>query len=209
MSTEGILLIGAGGHARVVYDALRASGSEVWVLVRDDRPPADLRFVDCEVRSPIEFSLGEPQHVHVAIGQNHIRLRYAKMALAHSKVLLTVLHPRSTIAQTTLVGAGTFVGAGAIIAPGSTIGTGTIINHAAVVDHDCRIGDFTHVAPHSTLGGGVTVGSEVLVGAGAVVLPGRRIGDRAIVGAGAVVTRDVPEGVTVVGAPAKPSSCHA
>lgn len=78
-----------------------------------------------------------------------------------------------------------------------------IVNHGAVVDHDCVVGEFAHVAPNATLGGGVSVGRLSMVGAGATVLPGTRIGRGCIIGAGAVVRRDVPDGATVVGVPAK------
>jgi acetyltransferase EpsM len=79
-----------------------------------------------------------------------------------------------------------------------------IINSSAVVEHECRIGDFAHVSSASALAGNVTVGEGAFLGVGARVLPGRRVGAWATVGAGAVVVDDVPDGLTVVGVPARP-----
>jgi len=77
------------------------------------------------------------------------------------------------------------------------------VNMGAQIHHDCRIGSFSTIAPGACLLGAVTVGEEVFVGANATVLPHRRVGSHAVVGAGAVVTKDVPEGATVTGVPAR------
>lgn len=204
MLTDPILLIGAGGHAKVVFDAMRCACPEAGVIVRDDNPRvADKPFFNLQPRTPVEFMEGEPMLVHVAIGHNETRRALMDRAAASGRHAFTIIHPRSIIAIGVNIGPGTFVAAAAVVAPGAVLGRAAIINHAAIIDHDCQMGDFTHIAPHAVLGGGVRVGAGVLVGAGAVVLPGVCIGDGAIVGAGAVVTRDVEPGDTVVGMPAR------
>jgi acetyltransferase-like isoleucine patch superfamily enzyme len=78
-----------------------------------------------------------------------------------------------------------------------------VINHGAIIDHDCRVGDFSHVAPGVILGGGVKVGRGVLVGAGAVILPGMVVGDYAVIGAGSVVVGNIDSSAVVAGNPAR------
>ena len=88
-------------------------------------------------------------------------------------------------------------------APGARVGRGVIVNHGAVVDHDVVLGAFCHVAPNATLGGGVHIGRRVLVGAGAVVLPGITIADDVVIGAGAVASAPLLEAGTYAGVPAR------
>ena len=71
------------------------------------------------------------------------------------------------------------------------------------MDHDCVVGAFSHIAPQASLGGASKIGKVVLIGAGAVVLPGIAVGDYAVVGAGAIVTKDVAAGMVVIGNPAR------
>ena len=121
---------------------------------------------------------------------------------------LTLIHPSAYIDETASLGAGTVVMAGAIVQPGSRIGRHAIINTAASVDHDCTIEDFVHICPGAHLAGTVSVGERTLLGTGCSVIPGIHIGANVIVGAGAVVTKDLPDGVTVVGLPAKVIKHH-
>jgi sugar O-acyltransferase (sialic acid O-acetyltransferase NeuD family) len=152
-----------------------------------------LKLSDLEIESSI--------YLHLAIGNCQARETIATQ-LSHAKYF-SVIHPSAVIAKTAQIGLGTFSAAQSIVAPDAQVGRHCIVNHAAVIDHDCKVGDFSHIAPQSSLGGGVKVGKGVLIGAGAVVLPGITIADYAVIGAGAVVTKNVAEGMTVVGIPAK------
>lgn len=169
----------------------------------DARRQGDAFFNDWIV-GPIEPLEALPDHVHVAIGENGVRARLAERLLALGRRLVTIIHPKAVLSASARIEPGVFVAAGAVIGPGASIGECAIINHGCVVDHDCMIARFVHVAPNATLGGGARIGPRALVGAGAVVLPGVTVGSGAIVGAGAVVTRAVPDGVIVTGAPARP-----
>jgi sugar O-acyltransferase (sialic acid O-acetyltransferase NeuD family) len=198
-----ILVLGAGGHAKVVVDAIRVSDVARMVRVRDD----DARLNGQELLGiPVETPIGVPQdlpdRVHVAIGDNRARQRVAAGLIAAGKRLVAVVHPHASVAAAAKIGSGAFVAAKAVIAPGATVEECAIINHCAVVDHDCVVGRYAHIAPNATLGGRVRIGSGTLIGAGAVLLPEVEVGDWATVGAGAVVTRRVPDGATVIGIPA-------
>jgi sugar O-acyltransferase (sialic acid O-acetyltransferase NeuD family) len=199
---EALLLFGAGGHALVVADAAQRGGK--WQrLAACDSDPAR-----CQGELLPGVPLLPPQSaaawdglVHVSIGDNQAREREAQ-ALGLER-LASVLHPAATRAATVSVEAGCFVAAGAVLGPLSRLGAGVIVNHGAVVDHDCTVGDFTHVAPRAVLGGGVQLGRRVMLGAGAVVLPGVRVVDDAVIGAGAVVHRDLLFPGVYVGVPAR------
>lgn len=202
MLTKPVVLIGGGGHAKVVLDALLSRGLWDNVIVRDDNPAlSGTLLLDRIIAYPALPD--QPARFHVAIGDNDRRRRLSEVCRARGGTAIGVVHLRAIIAQSATIGDGCFIAAGATIAPAVCIEEGTIINHGAVVDHDCCIGAFAHVAPNVTLGGGVRVGSNALVGAGATILAGLTIGSGAIIGAGAVVRSDVVADDIVAGVPAR------
>lgn len=204
MPTKRYGLLGAGGHARVVCDAVRLLWPKTTIEVWDRNPAlAGTELLGCTINAPLQDLNSLPKEVHVAIGSNIARRREAAALAAAGHALLTVAHPASTRSVSAQLGSGVFVAAGATLGPDAAIGDGAIVNHHAVVDHECMIGAWAHIAPSATLGGAVRVGEGALIGAGAVLLPGITIGEWAVVGAGAVVTRNVPSGATVTGVPAR------
>ena len=168
---------GRGGHGKVVVDAIKTMCPDEEIVWTDD----------AEGTSP------KGDYI-VAIGDPHAR--------ASRNGQLTVIHPRACVSASAEIGPGVYVGALASVGPCSIVENGAIVNTGSVVEHDCRIGAYSHVAPHATLCGNVRVGRMALVGAGAVVKPGVTIGDGAIVGCGSVVVKDVPSGETWIGNPA-------
>jgi sugar O-acyltransferase (sialic acid O-acetyltransferase NeuD family) len=200
-STSTLLILGAGGHGRVVADAALAQGR--WARLRvTDRDVARvgeelLPWLHVE---PIAEAIAGSTEVHVAIGSALARAREAQ---ATGLPLATIVHPQATVSRHAVIAEGCFIAAGAIVAPGARLGAAVIVNHGAVVDHDVQVGAFTHVAPRVALGGGVCVGERVLVGAGASVLPGVRIADDVVVGAGAVVRDNLDAAGVYAGVPAR------
>ena len=197
-----LLILGAGGHGRVVADA--ALASREWSAVSGcDRNPARSsgELLQGVALNPIEAAVASAQHVHVAIGNAASREREA--AALGKGVLASVIHPQASVSPHSTLDAGCFIAAQAVVAPGARLGRGVIVNHGAVVDHDVQVGDFSHIAPLVALGGGAQVGSRTLVGSGASVLPGVRIGDDVVIGAGAVVRDHIQQPGVYAGVPAR------
>lgn len=199
-----ILVQGRGGQGRDVLDALLAAGHIV-TGVLDDSPPGML-VLGVPVLGPAS---GWRTHAAPGVafvlshGQPERRALAAEIRAAGHQVA-TVIHPAATVSAHASIGEGAIILAGAVVAPDATIGPLSILNANCSVDHDCVLGEAVQFGPGVTLAGVVRIGDEAFLGVGATVMPGVTIGAKAVVGAGAVVIRDVPDGVTVVGNPAKP-----
>jgi sugar O-acyltransferase (sialic acid O-acetyltransferase NeuD family) len=191
-------IYGAGGHGKVVWDALQKSSLKCEGFIDDQ---ALNQWVDLPVFASSFLNDIDDIELHIAIGNSKVREEIAKKFKNFKFV--SIYHPDAIISLRAKIEVGTFLAAGSIIGPDASVGKHTIVNHHAVIDHDCSIGDFCHIAPHASLGGGVKVGQGVLIGAGAIVLPGITIADYVIVGAGSIVTHDIASGITVVGNPAR------
>ena len=191
-------IYGAGGHGKVVLDAMQFAGMVCDGFV-DDRGLA--KWMDLDVLTLSSLDLNKQTHLHLAIGSCKVREAIVNKLGAVS--FFSVIHPAASIAKMAEIGVGTLIAAQAVVAPDAQVGNHCIINHSAVIDHDCVVGDYSHIAPQSSLGGATKIGKGVLIGAGAVVMPGITVEDYAVIGAGAVVIKNVSAGMVVVGNPAK------
>lgn len=200
MSEKRLVLIGAGGHAKVVLAAAKAAGFAVEALYDDDPSRWGGEVLGAPVRGPVS-SLEEGTPAVLAIGSNEARKR---LAARHRFEWQTVVHPMAWIHESVALGPGTVVFAGAVVQPEAKLGAHVIVNTGATVDHDCEIGDYAHLAPGTHLAGNVAVGEGAFLGVGAAAIPGISIGAWTRVGAGGVVVKDLPPHVTAVGVPAKP-----
>lgn len=197
-----VVVIGGGGHAKVVISTLRACGHSVPAVFDDDTAQWGTQILGVPVSGPAEAACRAGyEWGFIAIGQNTAR---QSMARRLNLRWLVLVHPTAYVAPEVKLGDGTVVMAGAIVQPGSVIGEQTIVNTGATLDHDCRVENFAHLAPGVHLAGNVHVAEGAFLGTGCVVIPGRQVGAWTTVGAGAVVVRDLPGEVVAYGVPARP-----
>ena len=206
-----LLILGAGTHARVVLDCLRAAGRGADVLgmveVDGDRKRWGKSLDGCRVLGGLNrlasFAQGAGQAA-LGYGENVRRGELMALARKHRLALPALVHPDASVSPRARLGPGSQVLAGAVVVTGASLGAGVIVNTAATVDHDCRLAACVHVAPGAHLAGNVVVGRLAWVGIGASVREGSHIGTEALIGAGAAVVNDVRPGARVVGVPARP-----
>lgn len=211
MSRFGHLIIGAGGHAKVVADALIADGALVLgFVVRDPVPAARLmglplldesRDLPGFDRATVRLAMGIGGVGGAPLDTGRAALAAALMAQGWSFAM--VRHPAATVAASARLGTGVQLLARAVVQPDAAVGDGTIVNTAAVIEHDCNVGRHCHISIGTILCGDVRVGDGAHVGAGAVVREGIAIGEAATIGVGAVVVADCAAGQTYYGNPAR------
>jgi len=202
-----ILIIGAGGHGKVVLEILRAARTHMPVGFLDADPAlANTTLGNLPVFGPLNLLpkiKGKAKAAIVAIGDNRARQGYAQKLGDAGLELITAVHPSATIASTARVGRNVVIAAGAIVGTEAVIADSAIINTGALIDHECHIGEAAHVAPGVAMAGRVRVGTGAFVGLGARIIQCLSIGEWSTIGAGAVVIRDIPANTTAVGVPAR------
>lgn len=191
---QDIVIIGAGGHAKVVSDIITANGDNVLGYLDDSIKDNTLGVID-------DFTkyIDKAKFV-IAIGNSEVREKLSKELNCKWH---TAIHPSAVISSSAKIEEGTVVMPNAVINAGATIGKHCIINTGAIVEHDNRIGNYCHVSVGSRLGGTVSVGNNVWLGIGSTIINNITIADDVYIGAGAVVVCDLLEAGTYIGVPAK------
>lgn len=197
-------VLGAGGHAKTLLDALHSQGADIKGCVDPGQKIDFCALGNIQVLgddSALETL--DPNDVYLfngigSIGEPNVRKEIYKKHIKNGFIFPSIVHASAIVSPFAQIGSGCIIQAGSIIQAGTEIGDNVIINTQASIDHDCVIGDHTHIAPGATLCGAVGVGSSVHVGAGATVIQNINIGANAIIGAGAVIKRDVAPGEKVV-----------
>ncbi|HYD98276.1 MAG TPA: acetyltransferase [Alphaproteobacteria bacterium] len=208
--TPPLVILGAGGHARVLMEVARRCGRTV--AAASGLEPARPAWLPDGVayhagnEAVRGYAPGAVELVNGlgSVGPTAARARLFDLWKAAGYRFATLVHPAAAVAlDGVALGEGVQVMAGAVVQPGCAIGDDCIVNTAAAIDHDCRLGPHCHVAPGAVLSGGVSLGAGVHVGTGARIVQGLAVGDGAVIGAGAAVIRPVPAGRTAVGVPAR------
>ena len=195
-----VIIIGAGGHARVIADIVRCRGDRLLGFL-DDHAVSGSGAIP--VLGTAKDYVNYPDACFIiGIGNAAVRRKIAESMEGVN--WYTAIHPSAVVSQMEVsIGPGTAVMAGAVINPGAKIGAQCIINSAAVVEHDNVIGDLTHISVCAKLAGTVTVGPDSWVGIGATVSNNLSICGGCMIGAGAVVVKSITEPGTYVGVPAR------
>jgi len=201
VAAEPIVVIGAGGHAKVAIAALQAAGARVVAVHDDDSTKWGSAILGVPVVGPVAEAAGAGAPLVIAVGDNPTRAALARR-LPDAR-FATVVHPSAVVHPTVTLGPGAVVFAGAVIQPDSRLGAHAIVNTSASIDHDCVLGDFVHIAPGTHLAGNVTLGEGVFLGVNCAAIPGVSVGAWTTVGAGGVIVASLPAHVTAVGVPAR------
>lgn len=194
-----IVIIGAGGHGKVVADIARCCGYTRLIFLDDYAAACGCDPVCGTVQDAVRYNGSD---FVVAIGNGRVRQQLQTSLQAQGLRPATLVHPRAVVADDVIVGEGTVVMAGAVINPGAVVGTGCIVNTCSSVDHDCIVENYVHISVGAHVAGTVSVGCRTWIGAGAVVSNNVTITADCMIGAGAVVVKSIAEPGVYVGVPA-------
>lgn len=203
MKFDTILMLGAGGHAKVLIEILKQQKRDIHAIVSPDLHTNCIIFSDYDHITDDLRVLESPKDKTLLINGIGSLPRLHKRAEIFSKFRSAgfefgrVLSPSASISEFSILEMGVQVLPRALINPDACIGENTIINSGAIIEHDCVVGRDVHVAPSACVCGGVVIGDRTFIGSGATITQGVTIGHDVIVGAGATVTFDLPAETTI------------
>ncbi|KDR94767.1 UDP-perosamine 4-acetyltransferase [Peptoclostridium litorale DSM 5388] len=210
MSRPKIILIGGGGHCKVIISMLKKLNSHEIYGISEKKENLGRKILGITINTTDDdmedlFNAGVKNAIIAigSIGNPHARIKLFEKVVDIGFDSPSIISPDSVIAEDVIIKKGTVVMPGAIINAGTVIGNNCIINTGAIIDHDCVINDNVHIAPGVTLSGGVSVGHNSHVGTGANVIQGVCIGNNVLVGAGTLILNDIEDDMKAIGVPAK------
>jgi sugar O-acyltransferase (sialic acid O-acetyltransferase NeuD family) len=179
-----LLLVGAGGHAKAVCEAIAAAGDSV-VAYADPNPAPWMEaahIVDDAGADAFDAAAGMVVGIG-GIDPDGLRRRLGVLErfLETGRAAPPVVHASASVSPTADLNAGAIVLAGAVVQPDAILGRGAIVNSRALVEHDSSLGAGSHVAPGAMVLGGCTIGACVMIGAAAVILPGSEVPDDTLI----------------------------
>ena len=199
MPWRQLMIIGAGGHGKVIRDIAKKTGyKEIYFLDDVVTEKENYKGKVFEFKRYIDTA-----DFFIAIGNNEKKKKIQSEIAACGGVFVNMIHPRAVIAEDVKLGVGISVMAGAVINSGTKIGNGVIINTLSSVDHDCLIEDFVHIAVGAHIAGNVKIGENTFIGAGATVINNVSVCGDCIIGAGGVVVRNLNKSGIYKGVPVK------
>ncbi|WP_085299955.1 acetyltransferase [Cognaticolwellia mytili] len=200
-----LVIIGAGGHGRVVADCAEQSGEYTEIVFLDDSVAERKHNAHWAIIDTVEHWINYRQKADfiVALGNNAIRASIQQQLQTAGVNIATIVHPTAAISKHCQLGKGVVVFANAVVNVGTEIADGCIINTGATVDHDCHIGQYCHLSPGVNIAGGVRVERMSWLGIGCSVIEGITIAENSQMGAGAVITQNTKNGLLYLGVPAK------
>ncbi|MDQ0255336.1 acetyltransferase EpsM [Evansella vedderi] len=198
---KNLVIIGMGGHSKVVTDVAKRQGYSIIGYVDDKPRPYEKGYL-CTLNEFLDEKSFHDYDVFIAVGNNRDRQQIVNDLTPFSLSYATLIDPSAVIGSKVRVNKGTLVMPGTVINANVQIGRHVIINTGSTVDHDCSVEDFVHLSPGVNLAGGVTVKKGAQLGIGSVVIPLKTINEYSVIGAGAVVIDNIPADSTAVGIPA-------
>lgn len=208
--SERLLLIGGGGHGRVVLETLLQRYAPAELGIIDPQLSRGAALLGVPVLGgdddlPALYALGWRSAV-LGVGSiqsSAAREKLAQLARGIGFQFPAVVDEYALVSPSAVLGEGSYVGKRAVVQAGARIGAFCIVNTGSIVEHDCRVGDFAHISTGAILLGGATVGDRSFVGGGSVVRQLETVGAHTVIGAGSVVVAAVADGVTAYGNPCR------
>ncbi len=186
-----VIIFGAGGHARVIADIVRANNDTIIGFLDDDSEKETIGTIS-------EYNKYIDSEFVIGIGNTNVREYISSFPVKW----YTAIHPSAVISPSVEIEEGTVVMPNAVINANSKIGKHCIVNSGAIIEHDNIIGNFVHVSVGAKLGGTVNIGIKSWIGIGATIINNISICEDAIIGAGAVVVKFILQPGTYIGVPA-------
>lgn len=201
--SKDVIIIGAGGHAKVIADIIYKSGDNLIGFLDDNlaNKGKEIYLGKKVLGTTKDIEIYNKNYFIIGIGNNSIR---KKINNENNLKLYTAIHPSAIIAEDVKIGTGSVIMAGVVINPGTVIGKNCIINTCSSLDHDNLLEDYVHISPGAHLAGTVSVKEGTWICTGAIVKNNITIGKNNIIGAGGVVIKDIiEENATYIGVPAR------
>lgn len=209
MTEKPLIIIGAGGHAKVLIDTLLLQGVSVLGIVDIDEKKIGTSILNLRVLGNDQYlehynakdiklvnGVGSTQSMYM---RKMVYLKYKRAGYCFK----SIIHPSAIVATSVQFGEGVQIMAGAVLQADCYVGDNSIINTCASIDHDCNIGEHVHIAPGCVLSGSIQIGANTHIGAGCTIIQGRKIGSNVLAGAGSLLIHDVEKNGKVVGVPAR------
>jgi sugar O-acyltransferase (sialic acid O-acetyltransferase NeuD family) len=205
----GIVIVGAGGFAKDVFTYLgdvnlgQSQTNVVRGFLATPEPSAQIQSLAPYLGSEHDYTFSPEDRVIVAIGDPAKRRAVTERVAARGAIFMTLIHPRSYVASTAVLGEGCILTPFTFIGPFARVGAHVHVNISGSINHDAVVGDYCTFSPYAAALGGTEVESGVFLGTHATVHPRITVGHNSKIAAGAVVTRSVPPGSLMTGNPAK------
>jgi len=210
MNKQNVLIVGSSGHSKVIIDIFEKEGKYKIIGLLDayrnvGEKTLGYKVVGKENNLPDLLNEHPNTKIFIAIGDNWIRQKVKEkiLAIIPNIDFATTIHPSAQIGKNVIIGKGVAIMAGAIINSDTQIGDFTIINTKASIDHDCKMFNFSSLAPNSTTGGNVLIGEYSAISISATIKHGISIGKHTVIGAGALLMNDCGDNLIMYGIPAK------
>ncbi|MBL8031750.1 MAG: NeuD/PglB/VioB family sugar acetyltransferase [Candidatus Doudnabacteria bacterium] len=197
-----LVIIGAGGHGKVVGEIAELSGVYSKIVYLDNDTSIEFCLSYPVVGTTDDWVKYPNADIFIAVGSNATRQKVSEKIGADR--LATLIHPTAWVSTHATIGKGSVVMAMAVVGVDAKLGTGCIVNTGATVDHECMLADFVHISPGAHLSGQTVVGKRSWFGVGSSSIQNITVGSDVVIGAGGVVVRDLIEPGTYIGIPAKP-----
>lgn len=197
---EKVIIIGAGGHSKSVFDAINNEDYEIVGFLDDNKEGTHigLPIFGKSLESIADY---KAYKYFVAIGDVAPRRMWYEKLQKYGVDIINIIDKTAIISSSAKIGTGNFVGKYAVINADAVIGNNNVINTKALVEHECVVGNHTHLSTSSVINGNVVIEDGVFLGSGAICIGQLRVGTNSTIGAGSVITKDVEANVTVVGVP--------